>query len=104
LGSHVPGAIPDQNLELESMTDTWVLSALWVGFALIATLLAIWISHVDGFVADRRRTVAHLIIAAAFALPLCAIPNRPKRRSTRASAGSGSRHSHTVEFKNCRNS
>jgi hypothetical protein len=67
LGSHVPGAIPDQNLELESMTDTWVLSALWVGFALIATLLAIWISHVDGFVADRRRTVARLIVAAAFA-------------------------------------
>jgi len=25
------------------MTSTWVLSALWLGLALVATLLAIWI-------------------------------------------------------------
>jgi hypothetical protein len=30
------------------MANTWVLSALWVGLALVATLLCYLVSHVDG--------------------------------------------------------
>jgi hypothetical protein len=37
------------------MTNAWALSALWVGLALVATLLAILVRGFDGTLRDRRR-------------------------------------------------
>jgi glutathione-regulated potassium-efflux system ancillary protein KefC len=59
--------IPDKKLELESMTNTWVLSALWVGLALFATLLAIWFRVSTALSEIVVGTVAQLIIGATFA-------------------------------------
>jgi glutathione-regulated potassium-efflux system ancillary protein KefC len=67
LGGHAPGTIPDQKLEFESMTNTWVLSSLWVGLALVATLLAIWFRISTALSEIVVGTVAQLIIGAAFA-------------------------------------
>jgi glutathione-regulated potassium-efflux system ancillary protein KefC len=58
---------PDHKLELESMTNTWVLSALWVGLALVATLIAIWLRVSTALSEIVVGTVAQLIIGAAFA-------------------------------------
>ena len=57
--------LPDYKLELESMTNTWVLSALWVGLALVATLLAIWFRISTALSEIVVGTVAQLIIGAA---------------------------------------
>jgi glutathione-regulated potassium-efflux system ancillary protein KefC len=54
------------NLELESM-NTWLLSALWVGLALIATLIAIWFRMSTALSEIVVGTVAQLIIGATFA-------------------------------------
>jgi glutathione-regulated potassium-efflux system ancillary protein KefC len=54
-------------LECESMMNTWVLSALWVGLALIATLIAIWFHLSTALSEIVVGTVAQLIIGAAFA-------------------------------------
>jgi glutathione-regulated potassium-efflux system ancillary protein KefC len=54
------------NLELESM-NTWLLSALWVGLALIATLIAIWFRMSTALSEIVVGTVAQLVIGAAFA-------------------------------------
>src|SRR3984885_3692137 len=48
------------------MANTWVLSALWVGLALIATLLAIWFRMSTALSEIVVGTVAQLIIGAAF--------------------------------------
>jgi glutathione-regulated potassium-efflux system ancillary protein KefC len=48
------------------MANTWVLSALWVGLALIATLLAIWFRISTALSEIVVGTVAQLIIGAAF--------------------------------------
>jgi Kef-type K+ transport system membrane component KefB len=56
---------PDHKLELESMTNTWVLSALWVGLALVATFLAIWFRISTALSEIVVGTVAQLIIGAA---------------------------------------
>jgi glutathione-regulated potassium-efflux system ancillary protein KefC len=47
--------------------NTWVLSALWVGLALIATLIAIWFHLSTALSEIVVGTVAQLIIGAAFA-------------------------------------
>src|ERR1700735_584412 len=49
------------------MMNTWVLSALWVGLALIATLIAIWFRMSTALSEIVVGTVAQLIIGAAFA-------------------------------------
>jgi glutathione-regulated potassium-efflux system ancillary protein KefC len=54
-------------LELESMMNTWVLSALWVGLALVATLIAIWFRLSTALSEIVVGTVAQLIIGVAFA-------------------------------------
>ncbi len=46
------------------MTNAWVLSALWVGLALIATLLAIWFRIATALSEIVVGTVAQLIIGA----------------------------------------
>ncbi len=48
------------------MANTWVLSALWVGLALIATLLAIWFRMSTALSEIVVGTVAQLIIGVAF--------------------------------------
>jgi glutathione-regulated potassium-efflux system ancillary protein KefC len=54
-------------LEFESMMNTWVLSALWLGLALIATLIAIWFRMSTALSEIVVGTVAQLVIGAAFA-------------------------------------
>src|SRR5580700_11869477 len=49
------------------MMNTWVLSALWVGLALIATLIAIWFRMSTALSEIVVGTVAQLIIGATFA-------------------------------------
>ena len=49
------------------MTNTWVLSALWVGLALVATLLAISLRISTALSEIIVGTVAQLVIGAAFA-------------------------------------
>lgn len=46
------------------MTNTWVLSALWVGLALVATLFAIWFRVSTALSEIVIGTVAQLIIGA----------------------------------------
>src|ERR1035437_4286643 len=53
-------------LGVESM-NTWVLSALWVGLALVATLLAIWLHISTAPTEIVIGTVAQLAIGASFA-------------------------------------
>lgn len=48
------------------MADTWVLSALWVGLALIATPLAIWFRMSTALSEIIVGAVAPLVIGAAF--------------------------------------
>ena len=48
------------------MANTWVLSALWVGLALIATLFAIWFRISTALSEIVVGTVAQLVIGAAF--------------------------------------
>src|SRR6202453_421871 len=48
------------------MANTWVLSALWGGLALIATLLAIWFRMSTALSEIVVGTVAQLVIGAAF--------------------------------------
>src|SRR5271170_575647 len=48
------------------MANTWGLSALWVGLALIATLLAIWFRMSTALSEIVVGTVAQLVIGAAF--------------------------------------
>jgi glutathione-regulated potassium-efflux system ancillary protein KefC len=49
------------------MMNTWVLSALWVGLALIATLIAIWFRMSTALSEIVVGTVAQLVIGAVFA-------------------------------------
>jgi glutathione-regulated potassium-efflux system ancillary protein KefC len=49
------------------MTNTWVLSALWVGLALVATLLAIWFKISTALSEIVVGTVAQLVIGAFLA-------------------------------------
>ena len=49
------------------MTNTWVLSALWVGLALVATLFAIWFRVSTALSEIVVGTVAQLIIGALLA-------------------------------------
>jgi glutathione-regulated potassium-efflux system ancillary protein KefC len=48
------------------MANTWVLSALWVGLALVATLFAIWFRMSTALSEIVVGTVAQLVIGAAF--------------------------------------
>jgi len=49
------------------MTNTWALSALWVGLALAATLLAIWFKISTALSEIVLGTVAQLVVVAFFA-------------------------------------
>jgi glutathione-regulated potassium-efflux system ancillary protein KefC len=48
------------------MANTWVLSALWVGLALVATMLTIWFRRSTALSEIVVGTVAQLVIGAAF--------------------------------------
>src|SRR5580765_8572296 len=48
------------------MENVWLLAALWVGLALIATLLAIWFKISTALTEIVVGTVAQLIIGAVF--------------------------------------
>lgn len=48
------------------MANTWVLSALWVGLALVATMLAIWFRLSTALSEIVVGTVAQLVIGASF--------------------------------------
>ncbi len=52
------------------MTDVWLLAALWLGLALIATLLSIWLRVATALSEIVVGTVAQLIIGAAFGTAL----------------------------------
>ncbi len=45
------------------MANAWVLSAIWVGLALLATLLAIWFRVATALSEVIVRTVAQLVAA-----------------------------------------
>ncbi len=51
------------------MQNVWVLASLWVGLALIATLLAIWFKISTALSEIVVGTVAQLIIGAIVAMP-----------------------------------
>src|ERR1039457_3881905 len=53
--------------EFALMTNTWALSALWVGLALAATLLAIWFKISTALSEIVVGTVAQLVVVAFFA-------------------------------------
>jgi hypothetical protein len=48
------------------MTNTWALSALWVGLALAATLLAIWFKISTALSEIVVGTVAQLVVVGVF--------------------------------------
>src|SRR5436309_15904757 len=48
------------------MTDIWALSALWLGLALLAALLSIWIKVANALSEILVGTVAQLVLGAAF--------------------------------------
>ncbi len=50
------------------MTDLWTLAALWLGLALVATLLSIWLKIATALSEIVVGTVAQLIIGAAIGL------------------------------------
>jgi len=52
------------NLEHAFMANAWALSALWVGLALVATLLAIWFKVAAALSEIIVGTVAQLVIGA----------------------------------------
>ena len=58
------------------MANAWALSALWVGLALVATLLAIWFKVSTALSEIVVGTVAQLIIGVIFGPVVCwAIPS-----------------------------
>jgi len=61
--SHVPAKIP-KNQRGIPMENVWVLASVWVGLALIATLLAIWFKISTALSEIVVGTVAQLIIGA----------------------------------------
>ncbi len=61
-----PGNDPLQIKELRSMENVWVLAALWVGLALIATLLAIWFRISTALTEIVVGTVAQLVIGGFY--------------------------------------
>ncbi len=52
------------------MTETWLLAALWLGLALIATLLSIWLRVATALSEIVVGTVAQLIIGATIGTAL----------------------------------
>jgi glutathione-regulated potassium-efflux system ancillary protein KefC len=56
------------------MTETWLLATLWLGLALLATLLSIWFGIATALAEIVVGTVAQLVIGALIggAVPLCA--------------------------------
>jgi hypothetical protein len=66
LRSHARGAIPDLKISELVHDEHMGSSALWVGLALIATLLAIWFRISTALSEIVVGTVAQLVIGAAF--------------------------------------
>jgi hypothetical protein len=52
------------------MTETWLLAALWLGLALVATLLSIWLRVATALSEIVVGTVAQLIIGATLGTAL----------------------------------
>ena len=52
------------------MTETWLLAALWLGLALVATLLSIWLRIATALSEIVVGTVAQLIIGATLGTAL----------------------------------
>ena len=52
------------------MTETWLLAALWLGLALVATLLSIWLRVATALSEIVVGTVAQLIIGATLGVAL----------------------------------
>jgi glutathione-regulated potassium-efflux system ancillary protein KefC len=53
-------------VEVALMENVWVLAAVWVGLALIATLIAIWLKMSTALSEIVVGTVAQLVIGALF--------------------------------------
>jgi len=63
-----PATIHQKLKESRSMENVWVLAALWVGLALVATLLAIWFKISTALSEIVVGTVAQLIIGAVIGI------------------------------------
>ena len=63
-------------MELSPMENVWTLAALWVGLALVATLLAIWFKISTALSEIVVGTVAQLVIGAFYTRP----PQTPDAR------------------------
>src|SRR5258708_36080385 len=48
------------------MTEIWALAALWLGLALLAALLSIWLKVANALSEIVVGTAAHLVLGAAF--------------------------------------
>src|SRR5580658_1815834 len=59
-----PATIPQQIEVRTDMQNVWALASLWVGLALIATLLAIWFKISTALTEIVVGTVAQLVIGA----------------------------------------
>jgi glutathione-regulated potassium-efflux system ancillary protein KefC len=63
--SHVPGNDPATEIEARTdMRNVWALASLWVGLALLATLMAIWFKISTALTEIVVGTVAQLFIGA----------------------------------------
>jgi len=75
------------------MTETWLLAALWLGLALVATLLSIWLRVATALSEIVVGTVAQLIIGATIGTALLHTDDSWARSWTRrCSAPSGRQH------------
>ena len=69
------------------MTGVWALAALWLGLALIASLLSIWLKISTALSEIVVGTIAQLIIGAMIGLR-CSAPTNPGSNSSPASGRS----------------
>ena len=68
------------------MTSVWALAALWLGLALIASLLSIWLRISTALSEIVVGTIAQLIIGALIGGGLSSAPTNPGSSSSPASA------------------
>src|SRR6202521_3371905 len=65
VGFLLPDAAPRPQAGRRSMTGVWALAALWLGLALVASLLSIWLRISTALSEIVVGTIAQLIIGAA---------------------------------------
>jgi hypothetical protein len=79
---------PPRSFTMESvMTSIWALAALWLGLALIASLLSIWLRISTALSEIVVGTIAQLIIGATSVMP-CSVPTNPGSSFCQGSARS----------------